>query len=95
MDKVEIYYFSGTGNSLYVAKHDPKFEVYEIPTKEDIKDIENKIKNQLDSIGKIIVNKEKSKEKDKDFIDSSFVLEQLVLLGMKYAEYEEFVHPKK
>lgn len=74
---------------LNMASNDPKFEVYEIPTKEKIAEIELKIQKQLDYIEKIIINKEKSQEIDLGFIyPSSFLLEGLVLLGMKYAEYD-------
>lgn len=74
---------------LNMPNNDPKFEVYEIPTKEKIAENESQIQNQLDTIEKIILNREKSQEEDLKFIyPSGFVLERLVLLGMKYAEYD-------
>lgn len=149
MCEVEIYYFSGTGNSLYVAKelqkripvkkfiykldlkstkyifaiatrdstkhrafteidkilkksgkslvsyftlnmasNDPKFEDWHPPTKEKIAKLEFEVQNKLDSIQKIIINKESSQEKDSNFIiPVNFAVERLVLLGMAYAEY--------
>lgn len=74
--------------ALTMASNDPKFKIYTIPTKEEIIKIEEKIQNQLDLMGKIIVNKEKIHEEDKYLVDSSFLLERIVLFGMKYAEYD-------
>jgi ferredoxin len=72
--------------SLNMASNDPKFAGYEIPTEEKLKRIEADIGNKLDNIGKVIINKEKSQKKDKDYIPSGYLLERLALLGMLYAE---------
>jgi ferredoxin len=72
--------------SLNMATNDPKLKNYEIPTKEKIAEIESKILKQLDTIGKIVLHKEKSQEEDTDHVPSGFLLERLVLLGMFYVE---------
>jgi len=75
--------------SLNMASNDPKFKDYDAPTQEKITEIERNIQNQLDSIEPIISNKEVCQEKDSKIIHpSNWVLNQLVLLGMKYAEYD-------
>jgi len=77
---------------LTMINNDPKFKVYEIPTSENISKVESKIQTRLDSISKIIINKERCKEKDSDYIDFPFIkpvnylLERLVLLGMFWAD---------
>lgn len=71
---------------LNMATNDPKLVDYEIPTKEKFAEIESKILNQLDTIGKVVLHKDKSREKDVDHVPSGFLLERLVLLGMLYVE---------
>jgi len=77
---------------LTMINNDPKFEIYEIPTSENISQVELKIQTRLDSISRIITNKEKYQEKDSDYIDFPFIkpvnylLERIVLLGMFWAE---------
>ncbi|MCJ7647090.1 MAG: hypothetical protein MUP85_00610 [Candidatus Lokiarchaeota archaeon] len=77
---------------LTIISNDPKFEDYEIPTGESILKAELKIQTRLDSISRIIINKEKYQEKDSDYIDFPFskpinyLLERLVLLGMFWAD---------
>ena len=77
---------------LTMINNDPKFKVYEIPTSENISKVESKIQTRLDSISKIIINKERYQEKDSDYIDFPFIkpvnylLERLVLLGMFWAD---------
>lgn len=74
--------------------NDPKLESFEIPTKEEISALEIKIQNRLEFIAKTILNKEKYREKDTDYVSFPFIkpftllLERLVLLGMRYAEYD-------
>ncbi len=76
--------------TITIFNSDPKLKVYEIPTIEKIKEIEIKIQNRLNFIQKIIQNKETSKEKDSEGITFpynrfiNFILEQIILLGMKY-----------
>lgn len=76
--------------TITILNSDPKFKVYEIPTTEKIKEIETKIQNQLNFIQKAIQNKETSKEKDSEGVKFpysrliNFILEQIILLGMKY-----------
>ncbi len=75
--------------TITILNSDPKFEVYEIPTTEKIKEIETKIQNQLNFIQKAIQNKETSREKDSEGVGFpynrfvNFILEQIILLGMK------------
>ncbi len=77
---------------ITMINNDPKFEVYKIPTGESISQVESKIQTRLDSISRIIINKEKYQEKDSDYIDFPFIkpvnylLERVVLLGMFWAE---------
>lgn len=79
---------------LTIANNDPKLESFEIPTKEEIARIESEIQNRLKTIKKIITNKEGYREKDTDYVDFPFIkpinllLERLVLLGVRYAEYD-------
>lgn len=76
--------------TITILNSDPKFKVYEIPTTEKIKEVETKIQNQLNFIQKAIQNKEISKEKDSEGVKFpysrliNFILEQIILLGMKY-----------
>lgn len=78
--------------TLTMISNDPKFEVYEIPTSESISKVESKIQTRLDSISRIIINKEKYQEKDSDYIDFPFIkpvnylLERIVLLAMFWAD---------
>lgn len=79
---------------LTMFNNDPKLESFEIPTKEEISALEIKIQNRLEFIKKTIVNKEKYREKDTDYVTFPFIkpvtllLERLVLLGIRYAEYD-------
>lgn len=53
--------------SLNMASNDPKFEGWNPATDEEISDMEAEVRNKLDSIQKIVLNREKSREKDTDF----------------------------
>jgi ferredoxin len=76
--------------SITIFTNDPKLEDFEIPTKEQIEEMEMKIQTQLDAIQKIIQNKEISKEKDIKGITFpynrfiNFMLEKIIHLAMKY-----------
>jgi ferredoxin len=67
--------------NLNMASNDPKFENWHPATDEEIADLESEVQNKLDSIQKIIITKEKSREKDNDFTVSmpAFSLLSLVL----------------
>lgn len=54
--------------SLNMPSNDPKFEDWKPATEEEIRKIESNVQNKLDKIQKIILNKEKSREKDTEFI---------------------------
>lgn len=73
---------------LNMPCNDPKFKVYEVPTKDKITEFEIQIQKQVDIIGKTILNRESIKAKDSNFIPSGFLLDRLVLLGMKFAELD-------
>lgn len=74
--------------TLNMASNDPKFEDWHPPTKEKIAKLEFEVQNKLDSIQKIIINKESRREKDSNIIiPVNFAVKRLVLLGMAYAEY--------
>jgi len=53
--------------TLNMASNDPKFEGWHAATEEEIADIESSIQNNLDVIQNIVINKEKSQEKDTNF----------------------------
>jgi len=53
--------------TLNMASNDPKFEGWQAATEEEIAKMESEVQNKLDSIQKIILNREKSREKDTDF----------------------------
>lgn len=75
--------------TLNMASNDPKFEDWLPPTDEELAALEGDVQNKLDSIQNIILNKEKSRKKDTNFLaPASFILECLVLLGMFYAEFD-------
>ena len=50
--------------TLNMASNDPKFEDWHPATEEEIADLESEVQNKLDSIKNIVLNKEKSREKD-------------------------------
>lgn len=54
--------------SLNMPSNDPKFEGWKPATEEEIRKLESSAQNKLDSIQKIILNKEKRPEEDTDFI---------------------------
>lgn len=53
--------------TLNMASNDPKFEGWHPATTEEIADLESEVKNNLDHIQKIVINNEKSREKDTNF----------------------------
>lgn len=53
--------------SLNMASNDPKFDDWHEATEEEIADLEVEIQKNLDSIQKIVINKEKSRKKDTTF----------------------------
>jgi len=75
--------------TLNMASNNPKFKNWRPATGEEIAKLESEIQNRLDSIQKIIVNQENSREKDSNPpVPVNFVLERLVLSGMAFAEYD-------
>ncbi len=75
-DKVLDSYFS-----LNMASNDPKFESWHKATDDEIADLEAEVQNRLDIIQKIVLNREKSREKDTTFITPmpAFSLLSLIL----------------
>ena len=79
---------------LNVASNDPKFSVYEIPTREEFSLLETKVQKRLDGIKEKILHKEIIREEDtpvdtmRDHFSPpiAWFLERLVLLGMWLAE---------
>lgn len=53
--------------TLNMASNDPKFEDWNPATAEEIADLESEVQNKMDHIQKIVLNKEKSREKDTEF----------------------------
>lgn len=52
-----------------MPSNDPKFEDWKPATEEKIRKMESDVQNKLDKIQKIILNKEKSRKKDTEFIN--------------------------
>lgn len=74
--------------TLNMPSNDPKFEDWQPVTHKEIVDMELEVRSKLDFIQNIILNVEKQRENDTDFIvPVNFILERLVLLGMLFAEY--------
>ncbi|MGB9940902.1 EFR1 family ferrodoxin [Methanosarcina sp.] len=73
--------------TLNMASNDPKFKDYRPSVNEEIAKLEFEVRNRLNSIQKIIMNQENSREKDSEFIPASRGLGRLVRLGMAYAEF--------
>jgi ferredoxin len=79
---------------LTIANNDPKLGYFEIPTKKEIAQIDSKIQNRIKSIKEIIINREKYRKKDTNGVSFPFIkpirflLERLILIGMKYAEHQ-------
>jgi ferredoxin len=79
---------------LNMYSNDVKDKQYKSPTKGDILQIESVVQKRLDSIQRIIANKEISKEEDYDYLINlpynrpiNYLLEKLVVLGMTVSEY--------
>ena len=56
--------------NLNMASNDPKFENWHNATEEEIANLEVEVQNKLDYIQKVVINRQKSLEKDTDFTDS-------------------------
>jgi len=78
---------------LTMANNDPKMGYFEIPTKKETTRIDSETQNRIKSIKDIIINKEGYRKKDTDGVSFPFIkpinflLERLILLGVRYAEY--------
>lgn len=76
--------------SITLFSNDPKLEGWKCPSTEEIKEIEIKIQNRLDSIQKIIQNQEINRETDLEGVSFpynhfvNFLLEKIIHLSMKY-----------
>jgi len=74
---------------LNMASNDPKFKNWRPATTEEIAELESEVQEGLDSIQKVIINKEKYRVNDAGYIyPSNYLLERLVLLGMIFAEFD-------
>lgn len=73
--------------TLNMACNDPRDKDWHPATNEDISKLESEIQIRLNSIQKIIVNRENSREEDSDLAPAGYVLEHLVRLGMAYSEH--------
>jgi NAD-dependent dihydropyrimidine dehydrogenase PreA subunit/flavodoxin len=67
---------------------------YAVPSQRELSEIESVVQERLDSIEKIVVNKEISRENDSEYFIEfpynrlfNFISEKLVLLGMSFSEY--------
>ncbi len=66
--------------TLNMPSNDPKFEGWQAAIEEEIAKLEFEVQNKLDSIGEIVINKKKSREKDTNFIDSTYGFPILALV---------------
>jgi len=74
--------------TLNMASNDPKGKDWIPPTDEELVKLESEVDDKLDSIQKIVIKKEKSREKDTKFtIPVNFLLEKFVLSAMTVSEY--------
>jgi len=67
---------------------------YKVPSQREISEIESVVQGRLDSIQRIVLNKEISREKDSEYFIEfpynrlfNFISEKLVLLSMSFSEY--------
>jgi formate hydrogenlyase subunit 6/NADH:ubiquinone oxidoreductase subunit I len=74
---------------LNMASNDPKCKGYYPATTEEIAKLESDVQERLDSIQNVIINHEKCRVTDTEYIyPSNYLLERLILLGMAYAKYD-------
>jgi ferredoxin len=73
--------------TLNMGCNDPRDKDYHPVTDGEIAELKSEVQNRLDSIQKIIINRENSREKDSGFTLTSYVLGRLVRSGMAYAEH--------
>lgn len=83
--------------TLNMASNDPKFEDWHAATAEEIANLEYEVQNNLDYIQNIILNKEKSREKDANFTVPmpAFSLLSLILPILNRAYNVEFYSNSK
>ncbi len=81
--RLDSYFILNMGNNEEIRR-----EGYKVPSDAEISKIGSLVQDQLDSIQKIIINQEKSREKDTTFIvPVNFLLEKLILSGMTFSEH--------
>ncbi|MDQ1275768.1 MAG: hypothetical protein QG610_1343 [Euryarchaeota archaeon] len=73
--------------TLTMACNDPRDKDWHPATDEEIAKMESEIQIRLNSIQKIIINRENCREEDSDFTPAGYLLEHLVRLGMAYSEH--------
>ena len=74
--------------TLNMASSDPKGKDWVPATDEELVKLESEVDDRLDSIQKIVIKNEKSREKDINFIvQVNFLLEKLVISAMTVSEY--------
>lgn len=80
--------------TLNMISNDPKLKTWHQVTEEEITELESELQNKLESIGKIIVNKEVNRKADTEGVTFqyitpvNFLLERLVPLAVFFAELE-------
>lgn len=72
--------------TLNMACNDPRYKDWCPATNEEITKLESEVQSRIDSIQKIIVNHEISREKDLGSVPAH-LLERLLRLGMAYSEH--------
>jgi formate hydrogenlyase subunit 6/NADH:ubiquinone oxidoreductase subunit I/flavodoxin len=74
---------------LNMASNQPKFKGYCPATTEEMANLESDVQNRLGSIQKVIVNKEKHRVTDTEYIyPSNYLIELFALFGMAYVEFD-------
>lgn len=77
---------------LTMANNDPKFKDWQPPSKEKIAEIEATLRNRLDMIQKVVMNKEQSREKDSEGVTFDLIfpfnraMEGLIRSGLSIVE---------
>jgi len=79
--------------TLNMASNDPKYDYKVPPTKKEIATLESVVYNRLDSIQKIILNKEKNREKDTSITDPvpSLLVKLIPLINIFVRPFAEFI----
>ncbi|MGB9927106.1 MAG: EFR1 family ferrodoxin [Methanosarcina sp.] len=73
--------------TLNMPCNDPRSKDWHPASEEEIAELESEVQSKLDSIQKIIIKQENSREEDSDSSPSNYVLQHLLHLGMIISEH--------